>query len=84
MASVCSIAKHIEITPDGKPQIARNGVSVQNIIVLHEQLGQSPQQIVSAFSGLTMADVHAALAFYHDQSDKIQKSLRGDEVPSAM
>ena len=72
-----TIAKHIEITPGvcgGKPRIAGHRIRVQDIVLWHERLGYSPDEIVSKYPQLTMGDVHAALAYYHDN----QAVIRGD------
>lgn len=73
MASV--ISEHIEITPDvcgGKPRIAGRRTRVQDIVIWHDHWAYTPEQIVSEIEGLTLADVYAALAYYHDHHDEIQ------------
>src|SRR5262249_13538809 len=76
------IAEHIEITPGvcgGKPSIAEHRITVQNIALWHECGGLSPQQIVAAHPGITLADVYAALAYYHDHRDEIRAQIQADE-----
>jgi len=36
---------------------------VQDVVVLHELRGLSPAEVVFAYPGITLADVHAALAY---------------------
>jgi uncharacterized protein (DUF433 family) len=76
-----TIATHIEETPGvcgGKPRIAGTRIRVQDIVVWTEQ-GQSPDEIVAGYPHLTLADVYAALAYYHDNRDKIDRQLRESE-----
>lgn len=73
--------RHIEMTPGiagGKPRIVGRRITVQNIVVWHEHLGKSADEI-SAEYDLTLADVYAALAYYFDHRQEIDSSLREDE-----
>jgi uncharacterized protein (DUF433 family) len=73
--------RHIEITPGiagGKPRITGRRITVQNIVVWHEHLGKSADEI-SAEHDLTLADIYAALAYYFDHRVEIDESLRNDE-----
>ena len=42
--------------------------------------GLSPQQIVSEYSFLTLAEVHAALAYYYANQEQIEQYLVEEEV----
>ena len=60
--------QHIAITPGvcgGKPRIAGRRITVANIAIWHERLGRSADEIATEYD-LTLADVHAALAYYFD------------------
>jgi uncharacterized protein (DUF433 family) len=73
------IAEHIEITPGvcgGKPRIAGHRIRVQDVAIWHEQWGYSPEEIVGHYPQLSLADVHAALAYYFDHRDEIQQHIR--------
>ena len=59
----------------GKPCIAGTRMRVQDIYVWHELQGQSADEIVSSFPHLTMADVYAALSYYWDHRDEIQRQM---------
>ena len=39
----------------------------------------SPDEIVSAYPGLTLADVHAALAYYYADRETIDAHIRADD-----
>lgn len=74
--------KHIEITPGiagGKPHIAGHRITVQNIIIWHEWLGRSADEIAAEYD-LTLADVYAALAYYYDHQLEIDQSIRESEA----
>jgi uncharacterized protein (DUF433 family) len=82
------IAQHIDITPGvcgGKPRIAGHRIRVQDIVIWHERLGYSPDEVVSHYPQLTLADVYAALAYYHDHREAIDTDIReGEELASAL
>jgi uncharacterized protein (DUF433 family) len=74
--------EHIEITPGicgGKPRIAGHRISVQDIVVWHERMGMSPDEIAATYPSITLADVHAALAYYFDHRDEIRARIRADD-----
>jgi len=82
------IKNHIELTPGvcgGKPRITGSRIRVQDIYVWHEFQGQSPDEIVSNFPQLTLADVHAALAYFWDHRDEIRKHIKdADDLEAVM
>lgn len=63
----------------GKPRIAGHRITVQDIVVWHERLGLSADEITSEY-GLSLADVYAALAHYDDHREEIDRSTRADEA----
>jgi uncharacterized protein (DUF433 family) len=76
------IAEHIEITPGtcgGKPRIAGHRIKVQDIVIWHEKMGMSPDEIVSSYSIINLSDVYAALAYYHDHLEEIRQHIKEDE-----
>ena len=62
----------------GKPCLAGTRIRVQDVFVWHELQGQSADEIVSRFPQLTMADVYAALAYYWDHHDEIQRDMQAE------
>ncbi len=48
---------------------------MQDIVVWHEKLGLSPDDIVHQYPSLTLADVYAALAYYWDHRDEIERTM---------
>lgn len=76
------ITEHIEITPgvcSGKPRIAGHRIKVQDVVIWHERMGLSPDEIVSQYSTITLADVYAALAYYHDHLSEIRRQIQDDD-----
>jgi uncharacterized protein (DUF433 family) len=74
--------QHITKTPGvcgGRPCIAGRRIRVQDIVVWHEKRGYCPDEIVDLFDGITLADVHAALAYYFDNREEIQDEFRKSE-----
>jgi uncharacterized protein (DUF433 family) len=77
--SVPVIAEHIEVTAGvcgGKSRIAGHRIRVQDIVLSHQRAGMSPDEIVSALPTITLADVYAALAYYHDHRTEIDADIR--------
>jgi len=73
---------YIAIRPEycgGKPHIAGHRVKVQQVAIWHERLGQSPEEIVATYPTLTLAEVHAALAYYFSHRAEIDAEIRADE-----
>jgi uncharacterized protein (DUF433 family) len=74
---------HIVIAPGycgGKPHVAGRRIKVQHVAAWHELAGLSPDEIAAAYPGLSLADVHAALAYYYDHRDEIDADIRDDEA----
>ena len=73
--------RHVEVTPGvcgGRARIAGHRIRVQDIVLWTEQ-GRSPDQIVADFPQLSLADVYAALAYYHDHREEIDRQIREDD-----
>ncbi len=78
MAGPTSLDRHIETTPGvagGKPRVAGHRITVEDIGIWHERLGRSADEIAADYD-LSLADVHAALAYYFDHREEIDRSLR--------
>ena len=75
--------KHIEITPGicgGKPRIAGHRIKVQDIVIWHERMGMSPDEIIYHHPTISLADVYAALTYYHDHQQEIRQQIEGGEA----
>jgi uncharacterized protein (DUF433 family) len=67
-------------TCGGKPRIAGHRITVKHVVLDHQRGGWSPDEIVSAYPTLTLADVHAALAYYFDHREAIDADIRDDDA----
>jgi len=70
--------EHIEIAEGAsgpKPRISGSRIRVQDVVVWHEKLGMSPDEIVDQHPTISLADVHAALAYYWDHRDEIERNI---------
>jgi uncharacterized protein (DUF433 family) len=73
--------QHIEQSPDvagGRPRITGHRITVQNVVIWHERMGLSADEIASAH-GLSLADVYAALTYYYDHRQDIDLAILADE-----
>jgi uncharacterized protein (DUF433 family) len=72
--------QHIEMRSSAihgqKACIAGTRISVQDIYVWHELMGKSPDQIVSEYPFLTLAQVHSALAYFYDHAEEIREQVK--------
>ena len=64
----------------GRACIAGHRVRVLDIVAWHEHQGMTPDDIVSHVPSLTLADVHAALAYYFDHMAEIQEEMRAERA----
>jgi len=72
---------HIKVTngiANGNPRIAGHRITVQNIVIWHELIGISADEIAAEYD-LTLSDVYAALAYYYDHQAEIDKSMNDSE-----
>jgi uncharacterized protein (DUF433 family) len=70
--------EHIEIVEGAsgpKARIAGHRIRVQDVVIWHEKLGMSPDEIVYQYPTITLADVYAALAYYWDHRDEIEHAI---------
>ncbi len=63
-------------------RIADTGITVHRIAIL-TNLGHSPEEIVRKYKHLTLAGVHAALAYYHANREEIEAEVAADEAEAA-
>jgi|APTNR8051073442_1049403.scaffolds.fasta_scaffold02523_6 uncharacterized protein (DUF433 family) len=74
---VSHIAEKIEINPEivgGQPRITGTRFTVKQIVVWHEYMGMSVDEIAHNYE-LEPSAIHAALAYYFDNRAEIQKSI---------
>ena len=80
--SVITIYEHITTNPEivgGKPHIIGHRITVQNIVIWHEQMGYSVDEIATEYE-LTLAEIYAALAYYYDHKTAVDEDIRQSEA----
>ena len=73
-----TLDEHIEVTPGvvgGKARVAGRRITVQNIVIWHERMGRSADEIAAEYD-LALADVYAALTYYFDHWAEVDESIR--------
>jgi uncharacterized protein (DUF433 family) len=82
-----SLDQHIVATPGtlgGKARIAGRRISVEDIAIWHVRLGKTVDEICAEFN-LSLAEVHAALAYYYDHQSEIERAINeGDAFLRAL
>ena len=82
MPTTVEISELIERRPDlhgGRPILAGTGVSVQRVVGWYK-LGLTPEEIAANFGHVSLAQVHAALAYYHANREEIEEYLAAEEA----
>jgi len=85
MASVTEIGSLIDRDPKirgGRPKIAGTGLTVSRIARWYK-MGMTPEEIALEYAHLSLAQVHAALAYYRVNRDEIEADL-GQEQAAAL
>ena len=75
-----TLDEHIELTPEtagGRPRIRGRRITVQHVAMWHERLGKTADDIAAEYD-LTLADVYAALAYYFDHREDIDRRIAED------
>jgi uncharacterized protein (DUF433 family) len=81
-ATWTDIGKLITQTPDicgGRPRITGTGVSVRRTAGWYK-MGRTPEEIVDQYGHLNLAQVHAALTYYHANRETIDAELAEEEA----
>jgi uncharacterized protein (DUF433 family) len=82
MATITDIGALITQSPaicGGRPRIAGTGVSVRRIVGWYK-LGWSPEEIADRIGHISLAQVHAALAFYHANQEAMEAEMAAEEA----
>lgn len=75
------IGKFITRSPEihgGRARIAGTGVTVSRIVQWYK-LGLTPEEIADEIEHLTLAQVYAALAYYHANREEIERDLEEEK-----
>jgi uncharacterized protein (DUF433 family) len=80
MATAIDIGTLIDQSPEirgGRPRIAGTGVTVRRIVGWYK-LGLNPEEIADQVPHLSLAQVYAALAYYHANREEIETDLAAE------
>ena len=80
-ATLPDIGTLITRSPDirgGRPRIAGTGVTVRRIVGWYK-LGLSPEEIAEEIGHLNLAQVYAALSYYHANRDEIEQDMAQED-----
>ncbi|HYW20366.1 MAG TPA: DUF433 domain-containing protein [Nodularia sp. (in: cyanobacteria)] len=80
MQTITDIGTLIVRTPGtlgGRPHVARTRVSVQRVAGWYK-MGLNAEEIVERMGSLTLAQVYAALTYYHANPEEIQAYLSAE------
>jgi uncharacterized protein (DUF433 family) len=79
---------HIVQTPDvcsGLPRIEGTRITVNVIVREVVRLRRTPEEVLMAHPHLTLAQIHAALAYYFDNREQVEGSLReADDIVASL
>ena len=64
----------------GRPRIDGHRITVEDVVFWHERQGMTPGEVVADYPTLTLSDVHAALAYYHENRAWVEASIREGEA----
>lgn len=74
-----TLITHTSGVRGGRPRIAGTGVTVLRIVGWYK-LGLDPEEIARRIGHLTLAQVHAALAYYHANREEIEAAIEAEEI----
>ena len=81
MVKAADIGSLIVLTSDvrsGRARISGTGVTVRRIVEWYKS-GYSPEEITDEIGHVTLAQVFAALAYYHANRDEIEADLADEK-----
>ena len=79
---VVALDRHIESSQSvrgGKPRLAGTRITVGDIVLMHLRMGQSLEQIAARYQ-VSLAALHAAMAFYYDHREEVDHAIDADEA----
>ena len=77
-----SLLTHSPEVRHDRVRIVGTGITVHRIAAL-SNLGHSPEEIVRKYKHLTLAGVHAALAYYHANRERVDAEIDADREEAA-
>lgn len=73
--------EHIAIDARGNAHLAGSRIKVKHIVQAKQSQGYSPEQLQSeAYPHLSLGQIYAALAYYHDHKQEIDTQIKDDDA----
>ena len=72
---VAAPIQHISLDKRGIAYIAGTTMKVASIVIDSQTWGMTPQEIQTAYPRLSLSQIYAALAYYHDFKSEIDAQL---------
>ena len=63
----------------GFARIAGTRIKVHHIVIEYDRMGWTPDQICDQHPSLSLAQVHAAIAYYYANKEQIDREIREDQ-----
>jgi uncharacterized protein (DUF433 family) len=82
MSTITDIGSLIVRSEDirgGRPRVAGTGVTVRRIVGWYKQ-GLTPEEITTEMPHLSLAQVYAALTYYHANRDEIEADMAAEDA----
>jgi uncharacterized protein (DUF433 family) len=74
---------HIDFKPNNPrqvPKIVGSRIRVEDVKIWYEEMGMSSDEIADSYPTITMADIHAALAYYWDNKERLDRFYAEEEA----
>ncbi|MEL7037526.1 MAG: DUF433 domain-containing protein [Cyanobacteria bacterium J06592_8] len=72
---IASPSPPLQTTDDGVVRVGHTRVTLDTVVAIFKQ-GATPEEIVSRYSSLQLADVYAAIAFYLNHQQEVETYLQ--------
>ena len=66
---------HIALSPEGLPYIAGTRTKVEEVILDHLAYRWDAEEIQRQHPGLTLGQIHSALAYYYDHQKELDREI---------
>ena len=73
---------HIDFKPNNPrqvPKIVGSRIRVEDVKIWYEEMGMSSDEIADSYPTITMADIHAALAYYWDNKEHLDRFYAAEQ-----
>jgi len=79
ITDIGSLIVHSHDVRGNRPRIAGSGVTVRRIVGWYKQ-GLTPEEIVTEVPHLSLAQVYAALTYYHANREEIEAEIAAEDA----